>query len=83
MLETRVREVVASVFGVAPDELPAHLAPETLEGWTSLRQIQLMMALENAFGIEIDPNLLPALASGPAIVRFLEETLAVPEGTSR
>lgn len=83
MLETRVREVVASVFGVAPDELPGQLDPDTLPGWTSLRQIQLMMALENAFGIEIDPNLLPSLASGPAIVRFLEETLAVPGGTSR
>ncbi|MEU4770786.1 acyl carrier protein [Micromonospora sp. NPDC023644] len=83
MLETRVREVVASVFGVAPGELPEQLDPDTVPGWTSLRQIQLMMALENAFGIEIDPNLLPALASGPAIVRFLEETLAVPEGTGR
>ncbi|MFG1779709.1 acyl carrier protein [Micromonospora sp. NPDC049051] len=83
MLQTRVREVIASVFGVAPDELPERLEPDTVEGWTSLRQIQLMMAIENAFGIEIDPNLLPALASGPAIVRFLEETLAVPEGTGR
>ncbi|MEH0971450.1 acyl carrier protein [Micromonospora sp. CPCC 205546] len=83
MLQNRVREVIASVFSVAPDELPERLDPDTVEGWTSLRQIQLMMALENAFGIEIDPNLLPALASGPAIVRFLEETLPVAEGTGR
>ncbi|WP_433385505.1 acyl carrier protein [Micromonospora sp. KLBMP9576] len=83
MLQTRVREVVASVFGVAPDELPERLDPDTVAGWTSLRQIQLMMALEKAFGIEIDPNLLPALASGPAIVRFLEQTPGVADGAGR
>lgn len=83
MLETRVRAVIASVFGVAPDDLPEQLEPDTVPGWTSLRQIQLMMALEETFGIEIDPNLLPALASGQAIVDYLTQLPGLVERSAR
>jgi acyl carrier protein len=76
MIETRVRDVIASVFSLTPDELPARLGPDSVPGWSSLRQVQLMLALEQEFGVEIDPNVIPDLVSEQAIVSFVVEVTA-------
>lgn len=76
MIEGRVREVIASVFALEPDELPSRLEPETVSGWSSLRQVQLMLALEKEFGIEVDPNVIPDLVTEQAIVSYVREVAA-------
>ena len=76
MIEGRVREVIASVFSLAPGELPARLEPDTVPGWSSLRQVQLMLALEQEFGVEVDPNVIPDLVTEQAIVSYVREVAA-------
>jgi acyl carrier protein len=76
MIEARVRDVIASVFALAQDDLPARLGPDSVSGWTSLRQVQLALALEREFDIEIDPNAIPDLVSERAIVDFVTEVAA-------
>jgi acyl carrier protein len=76
MLEGRVRDVIASVLSVAPGEVPARLSPETVPGWSSLRQVQLALALEQEFGVEVDPNVIPDLVSEAAIVDYVREVAA-------
>lgn len=76
MLEGRVRDVIASVFSVAPGDLPDRPAPDTLPGWSSLRQVQLALALEQEFGVEVDPNVIPDLVSESAIVAYVREVSA-------
>lgn len=76
MIEARVRDVIASVFSLAPDELPARLELASLPGWSSLRQVQLMLALEKEFGVEVDPNVIPDLVSEQAIVSYVNEVAA-------
>jgi acyl carrier protein len=76
MLEGRVRDVIASVLSVAPGEVPARLSPETVPGWSSLRQVQLALALEQEFGLEVDPNVIPDLVSEAAIVEYVREVAA-------
>lgn len=76
MIEARVRDLIASVFSLAPDELPARLEPASLPGWSSLRQVQLMLALEKEFGVEVDPNVIPDLVSEQAIVSYVNEVAA-------
>jgi acyl carrier protein len=76
MIEGRVREVIATVFALAPDELPPRLEPDTMPGWSSLRQVQLMLALEKEFGVEVDPNVIPDLVTEQAIVSYVREVAA-------
>jgi acyl carrier protein len=76
MIEGRVREVIASVFALAPGDLPARLEPDTVPGWSSLRQVQLMLALEQEFGVEVDPNVIPDLVTEQAIVSYVREVAA-------
>jgi len=76
MLEGRVRDVIASVLSVAPGELPDRLSAETVPGWSSLRQVQLALALEQEFGVEVDPNVIPDLVSEAAILSYVQEVAA-------
>jgi acyl carrier protein len=75
MIQQRVRDVFASVFEHSPADLPERLDPQTVEGWTSLRHLRLVIALENEFGVEIDPDVVPALVSDTAVVDFLTRQL--------
>lgn len=76
MIEGRVRDVIASVFSLTPGNLPARLEPDTVPGWSSLRQVQLMMALEKEFGVEIDPNAMPDLVTEQAIISYMRDVAA-------
>ncbi len=76
MIEGRVRDVIASVFRLSPDNLPARLEPDTVPGWSSLRQVQLMMALEKEFGVEVDPTVMPDLVTEQAIIAYVREVAA-------
>ena len=76
MIEGRVRGVIATVFSLSPENLPARLEPDTVTGWSSLRQVQLMMALEKEFGVEVDPNVIPDLVTEQAIVDYIRDVAA-------
>jgi acyl carrier protein len=76
MIEGRVRDVIASVFSLSPENLPARLEPDTVPGWSSLRQVQLMLALEKEFGVEVDPNVIPDLVTEQAIISYVQELAA-------
>ena len=76
MSERRVRDVIAAVLAVPSDAIPARLSPETVPGWSSLRQVQLALALEQEFGVEVDPNVIPDLVSEAAILAYVKEVAA-------
>jgi acyl carrier protein len=75
MLAHRVREVIASVFHTTEDKLPPEISPDTVAGWNSFRHIRVIIALEQEFGLEIDPDLLPVLTNGDAILDYLGRRL--------
>lgn len=77
MVAQRVREVIASVFNVTADQLPPEITPDTVAGWSSFRHIRVIIALEQEFGLEIDPDLVPALVTDASIVGHLEQRLGV------
>jgi acyl carrier protein len=74
----RVRVLIAEVFGLSPEQVPADASPDVLEEWTSLHHVELMLALEDEFGIWVDPELAPALVSVSAIASFLESQVGAP-----
>ncbi len=72
MLESRLRNVFASVLGVEPSRLSDADSPETIAGWDSVNHIQLCLAVEAEFGIEFDPDELAVLNSFQAFRERLE-----------
>ncbi|HUA28994.1 MAG TPA: acyl carrier protein [Streptosporangiaceae bacterium] len=51
-----LRSVVAGVFEVAAEEITDDLGPATFGRWGSLQHIQLVAAVEQAYGIHLSPR---------------------------
>jgi acyl carrier protein len=69
----RLREIAADVFGVPVDELPEDAGADTVAGWDSLHHLELMLAVEMAFGVQISSEAMPGLLSLDAIEEHLRE----------
>jgi acyl carrier protein len=72
-MHERLRGVLADVLEVSEDEIPDDASTESLPGWDSLRQIELMLALELEYGVRIPADAMVELQSVDAIERFLAE----------
>ena len=68
----RVRNIMAQVFQVDSASIVADTSPESVERWDSLKHMQLIMALEDEFGIEFPDEVIPELLSFSAIVDQVE-----------
>lgn len=51
--ETALRGVLATALAVAPFEIGDDASMDTIEVWDSLKQLQIVLALESAFDISL------------------------------
>jgi acyl carrier protein len=72
-MHDRLRRVFAETFEVDPAAIPEDASIETLDGWDSLRQLELMLALELEFGVHLPSEAMLELTSAQAIEDFLAE----------
>lgn len=78
-MRERLKQVMADLFGCSPEEIPDDAAPQTLDGWDSLRQVELMLALEAEFGVRIPTDAMLELVSLERIDDYLcEHAVAGP-----
>lgn len=68
-----LRLVLAEIFELDPAEVSEDASTLTLAGWDSLRQLELMLALEQEYGVRISAEALLDLDSVPAIEAYLDE----------
>ncbi len=66
-----VQQIMADVFGVELQEISMESTPDTIESWDSLRLLNLVLALEQEFKVEISPDQLPHLLSVSKIMQAL------------
>jgi acyl carrier protein len=55
--------VFAQVFGRAPEQFSDDTAPANVQGWDSVRHVELVVALEERFNCMFDPEEVPDLTS--------------------
>lgn len=55
-MENKIKKVMASVFGIDESLISDDSTSETIEEWDSLRQMNLILALEEEFGITFTDN---------------------------
>lgn len=59
--------VFTQIFGRGPEHFGDETTPGTVEGWDSVRHVELVVALEERFGCMFDPDEVPDLTSLRAI----------------
>ena len=70
-LTKQILDIVAATFDVPAAELSEATSPENLPEWNSLGQLNLILALEQEFGLQIAPEQTYDMVSVAEIVRIL------------
>lgn len=68
-----VRAIAADIFQVTARRITLQSSPDTIESWDSLQHLNLILALEQSFGLEFEPEEIERMTSIGAILAILEE----------
>lgn len=68
-----LRAIAADIFQVAPKRINRQSSPDTIESWDSLQHLNLILALEQSFGLEFAPEEMERMTSIDAILSILQD----------
>ena len=68
----KVRGIAADVLQVAPASLTAESSPQTIETWDSVMHLNLVLALEEQFGFQLEPEEVEEMKNIGAIAALVE-----------
>lgn len=71
-----VVEIMSGLFSVPADSLSLDSSMETVEQWDSLQHFNVVLDIEQRFGIELAPEEVLELHSVRKIVELVEQKLA-------
>ena len=70
-----VRTLAADVLGVPRSKIDGHSTPEQIENWDSIQHVSLMVAIEEQFGVEFNPDEISHMESIGKIAEMLSGKL--------
>ena len=70
-MEERLKTVLAQVLDIPSQAINDETAPATVASWDSLKQMQIMLAIEDEFGVQFTDEQIHELQSFPAIRQAL------------
>ncbi len=74
-MESKIKSVMAAILGVNQDIIVGASSMENIDGWDSLMNIKLVIALEEAFGVEFDEDDIVTMTSYQRIRYILEQKI--------
>lgn len=70
-MKDRVCQIVSDVMNVPVEAVTPESSPDTIESWDSLKHMNVVLALEEEFGVEFDDEQIVQMLSVGAIVKAL------------
>jgi acyl carrier protein len=74
-ISERVRAIAADVLVIDPGLLTDDSSPEDFDVWDSVQHLSLVLALEEQFGLQFEPEEIDRMRSIGGIVRIVEGRL--------
>ena len=71
----RVMHLVSDICEVPADQIRLNSSPDSIETWDSLRHLNLVLALEEEFGVQFTPEEIEQLLSVELIVILVDEKM--------
>jgi acyl carrier protein len=68
----QVRALLSEALQVPEDQITPDLAFGDIPQWDSMGHMEVLMSLENLFGVEISPDTITDLVSLPTIYGYLQ-----------
>lgn len=72
-MNEKVKEIVAQVMEVPVDSVCEDSSPDTIEEWDSLKHMNLVLALEQSFGVTFSEEQIAEIVSVELIIATLKE----------
>ena len=69
----QVRSVASDIFGVPTEQITAESSPETIENWDSMQHLNLVLAVEEKFGVQLDPEDIEQMKNIGAVAKLVEK----------
>lgn len=69
----QVRSIASDIFGVPADKITAESSPETIETWDSMQHLNLVLAIEEKFGVQLDPEDIEQMKNIGAVSALVEK----------
>ncbi len=74
-VQCRIKRILADICSIPVDHITLETSPHMTETWDSLNHLNLVLALEEEFGVQFEPTDIEQLLSVRHIVAFLESKL--------
>ncbi len=74
--DDKLKQVVSAVLRVPADQIDDGTSPDTIEAWTSLAHLDLILAIEDEFGVTIPDEEVGDLTSFRLLKLTLDEQAA-------
>ncbi len=71
----QVRGIVSDIFQVSIEQVSAESSPETIEAWDSLQHLNLVLALEQEFGVGFNPEEIASMLSVKEIAQLVSQKM--------
>jgi acyl carrier protein len=69
----QVRGIASDIFGVPTDRITAESSPETIENWDSMQHLNLVLAIEEKFGVQLEPEDIEQMKNIGAVAALVEK----------
>lgn len=76
VIAEKVTQIFYNLFSARPGSITLDSSPDTVDGWDSLQHLNLILALEEEFGISLTESQMIEMLSVGLIVEILAESLA-------
>ena len=72
----QVRGIASDILGVQSDKITAESSPETMENWDSIQHLNLVLAIEEKFGVQLAPEEMEQMKNVGLLATLVEKKLS-------
>jgi len=74
----QVRNIASDIFGIPATKITPESSPETIENWDSMQHLNLVLAVEEKFGVQLEPEDIEQMKSIGAVAKLVEKLQSAP-----
>jgi acyl carrier protein len=71
----QIRTMASDLFGVPAEKIAAASSPQTLENWDSIQHLNLVLAVEERFSLQLSPEEIEQMKSIGDTAKLIEGKL--------
>jgi len=71
----QIRALASDLFAISPDKLSVSSSPETVDAWDSVQHLNLVLAVEEKFHLQLSPEEIEQMKTIGDIVKIVEGKL--------